>query len=56
MATWPSGSCSAKWTIDGEAGPTEVVVVADKTATPAWVAADLLSQAEHEELRHAPCW
>jgi histidinol dehydrogenase len=36
--------------IDSEAGPTEVVVVADKTATPAWVAADLLSQAEHEEM------
>jgi histidinol dehydrogenase len=36
--------------IDSEAGPTEVLVVADKTATPAWVAADLLSQAEHDEL------
>ncbi len=36
--------------IDSEAGPTEVCVVADRTATPAWVAADLLSQAEHEEL------
>jgi histidinol dehydrogenase len=35
--------------IDGEAGPTEVVVVADKTAQPAWVAADLISQAEHDE-------
>lgn len=35
--------------IDAEAGPTEVLVVADKTATPAWVAADLLSQAEHDE-------
>jgi histidinol dehydrogenase len=35
--------------IDGEAGPTEVLVVADKSAVPAWVAADLLSQAEHEE-------
>ncbi len=35
--------------IDSEAGATEVVVVADKTATPAWVAADLISQAEHEE-------
>ncbi len=35
--------------IDAEAGPTEVVVVADRTATPAWVAADLLSQAEHDE-------
>jgi len=35
--------------IDSEAGPTEVLVIADKSATPAWVAADLLSQAEHEE-------
>jgi len=35
--------------IDSEAGATEVVVVADRTATPAWVAADLISQAEHEE-------
>jgi len=35
--------------IDSEAGPTEVVVVADRSATPAWVASDLLSQAEHEE-------
>jgi histidinol dehydrogenase len=35
--------------IDSEAGATEVLVVADKSATPAWVAADLLSQAEHEE-------
>jgi histidinol dehydrogenase len=36
--------------IDGEAGPTEVMVIADKTATPAWVAADLISQAEHDEM------
>jgi histidinol dehydrogenase len=36
--------------IDSEAGPTEVMVVADKSATPAWVAADLLSQAEHDEM------
>jgi histidinol dehydrogenase len=36
--------------IDGEAGPSEVVVVADKSATPAWIAADLISQAEHDEL------
>jgi len=35
--------------IDSEAGATEVLVVADRTATPAWVAADLISQAEHEE-------
>jgi histidinol dehydrogenase len=35
--------------IDSEAGATEVVVIADKSSTPAWVAADLISQAEHEE-------
>jgi histidinol dehydrogenase len=35
--------------IDMVAGPTEIVVVADGTATPAFVAADLLSQAEHDE-------
>jgi histidinol dehydrogenase len=35
--------------IDAEAGPTEVLVIADKSATSAWVAADLISQAEHEE-------
>ncbi|MDJ0849026.1 MAG: histidinol dehydrogenase [Myxococcota bacterium] len=39
--------------IDSEAGPTEVMVVADKSATPAWVAADLLSQAEHDEMASA---
>jgi histidinol dehydrogenase len=36
--------------IDGEAGPTEVLIIADKSATPAWIAADLLSQAEHDEM------
>lgn len=36
--------------IDSEAGPTEVCVVADRSATPAWLAADLISQAEHDEL------
>jgi len=41
--------------IDGEAGPTEVMVIADKSATPAWVAADLLSQAEHDEMACAVC-
>jgi len=35
--------------IDAEAGPTEVVVVADRSAQPAWVASDLISQAEHDE-------
>jgi histidinol dehydrogenase len=39
--------------IDSEAGPTEVLIVADKTATPAWVAADLISQAEHDEMAAA---
>ena len=39
--------------IDSEAGPTEVCVVADASATPAWVAADLISQAEHDEVAQA---
>jgi histidinol dehydrogenase len=39
--------------IDSEAGPTEVLIVADKTATPAWVASDLISQAEHDEMATA---
>ena len=39
--------------IDSEAGPTEVCIVADKSATPAWIAADLISQAEHDELAQA---
>lgn len=34
--------------IDMIAGPSEVVVVADKTANPDWIAADLLAQAEHD--------
>lgn len=34
--------------IDMVAGPSEILVVADKTAQPDWVAADLLSQAEHD--------
>ena len=36
--------------IDMIAGPSEILVVADETATPAFVAADLLSQAEHDAL------
>ncbi|GBC85271.1 Histidinol dehydrogenase [bacterium HR11] len=35
--------------IDAIAGPTELLVLCDETAQPAWVAADLLSQAEHDE-------
>lgn len=39
--------------IDGLAGPTETVVIADEDANPAWVAADLLAQAEHDVLASA---
>ncbi len=39
--------------IDAEAGPTEVAIVADSSATPAWLASDLISQAEHDELAQA---
>ena len=36
--------------IDAEAGPTEIAILADDTADPAHVAADLISQAEHDPL------
>jgi len=39
--------------LDGLAGPTETVVVADDSADPAWVASDLLAQAEHDVLATA---
>lgn len=39
--------------IDGLAGPTETLVIADDSANPAWVAADLLAQAEHDLLASA---
>ncbi len=39
--------------IDMVAGPSEVLVIADKTANPKYVAADLLSQAEHDRLASA---
>ncbi len=39
--------------IESEAGPTEVLIVADRSATPAWLAADMISQAEHDELTSA---
>jgi histidinol dehydrogenase len=39
--------------IDGLAGPTETVVIADEFADPAWAAADLLAQAEHDLLASA---
>ena len=39
--------------IDAEAGPSEVLVIADAAANPAFVAADLISQAEHDEVAAA---
>lgn len=39
--------------IDAIAGPSEIMVIADETANPRYVAADLLSQAEHDELASA---
>ncbi|WP_342437907.1 histidinol dehydrogenase [Paenibacillus sp. FSL L8-0436] len=39
--------------IDSIAGPSEIVVLADETAEPAYIAADLLSQAEHDEMASA---
>ena len=39
--------------IDAEAGPTEIMVIADSTADPILVATDLISQAEHDELAAA---
>ncbi len=42
--------CRAQVGIDAEAGPTEIAILADGTADPAHVAADLISQAEHDEM------
>lgn len=39
--------------IDSIAGPSEILVIADETANPRFVAADLLSQAEHDEMASA---
>jgi len=39
--------------IDAEAGPTEIAILADDSATPSFVAADLISQAEHDPLAGA---
>ena len=40
--------CRSQVGIDSEAGPTEIAILADHTADPAHVAADLISQAEHD--------
>lgn len=39
--------------IDMIAGPSEILIIADKNNNPSWVAADLLSQAEHDEMAQA---
>jgi histidinol dehydrogenase len=39
--------------LDGLAGPTETMIIADSTSNPNWVAADLLAQAEHDPLASA---
>lgn len=39
--------------IDSIAGPSEILVIADRDNDPAWIAADLLSQAEHDEAAQA---
>ncbi len=39
--------------IDMIAGPSEILIIADSSANPAWLAADLLSQAEHDKLAQA---
>jgi histidinol dehydrogenase len=46
-------ACFGHVSIDSIAGPSEILVLADKTANPRYVAADLLSQAEHDELASA---
>ncbi len=45
--------CYGHVSIDSIAGPSEILVLADETANPEYVAADLLSQAEHDELASA---
>ncbi|OBY30979.1 histidinol dehydrogenase [Mycolicibacter kumamotonensis] len=42
--------CRSQVGIDAEAGPTEIAILADHTANPVHVAADLISQAEHDEM------
>ncbi len=46
-------ACFGYVSIDSIAGPSEILVIADETARPCYVAADLLSQAEHDELASA---
>ncbi len=46
-------ACFGYVSIDSIAGPSEILVIADETANPKYVTADLLSQAEHDELASA---
>ena len=46
-------ACFGYVSIDSIAGPSEILVIADETANPRYVAADLLSRAEHDELASA---
>ena len=46
-------ACFGYVSIDSIAGPSEILVIADETANPRYVATDLLSQAEHDELASA---
>lgn len=46
-------ACFGYVSIDSIAGPSEILVIADETANPRYAAADLLSQAEHDELASA---
>ena len=46
-------ACFGYVSIDSIAGPSEILVLADESANPRYVAADLLSQAEHDELASA---
>ena len=53
MWHWPRKQCIGFVSIDSIAGPSEILVLADETANPRYVAADLLSQAEHDEMASA---
>lgn len=46
-------ACFGYVSIDSIAGPSEILIIADETANPRYVAADLLSQAEHDEMASA---
>ena len=53
MLHWLKKQCIGYVSIDSIAGPSEILVLADETANPRYVAADLLSQAEHDEMASA---